>query len=105
MKQQVQPRDFSEENYRLLVSYLNTFLASMTLGDNMSAHPITATIPAGVEIKISHGLKTVPRYRIIVRQRGNGLITDGEEAWTDTYVTFKNNGAAAVTFTAMLLRG
>lgn len=48
---------------------------------------------------VSHGLKAVPRYRLILRQTGNGLITDVNESWTKKSVGFLNNSANTITVT------
>lgn len=83
-----------------------TALQNLTLGDNFSAQVVQVMIPATTEVRVPHGLKSVPLYRIILRQRGNGLVTDGTaEAWNDKYITLYNQGAAEVTITVMILRG
>ena len=87
-----------------MVNQLNVVLVKMTFDDNFSKATREVTIPAGVELEIPHNLKVTPKYRIIARQRGDGLITDGEAAWTDTVIYLKNNGAVEVTLTVIILR-
>lgn len=58
----------------------------------------TASIPNGF-LSQSRGL--IPTQRIIVRQVGNGVLTDGD--WTREYVEIKNNGAEEVTASIVFL--
>lgn len=85
---------------------LNTILRNLSLGDNFGAQILEEqTLTNGQEVSLPHSLKSTPKYRIIVRQRGNGLITDGSQLWTDTQIFLKNNGPDTVTFSVAILRG
>ena len=95
---------FIKRHYNDLVDQLNAFLDKITLEDNFSADIKQVEIANGVELAIPHGLKVTPKYRIILRQRGNSLITDGDTTWTDKLIYLKNNGANDVTLTVMILR-
>jgi len=82
-------RDFSDKEYSNMVDELNSFMQNgLTLADNVSGQIIENIIlPAdGTEIKVSHSLKAVPKYRIILRQKGSGVVIDGGE-WTNNFVT------------------
>lgn len=61
-------------------------------------------ILAGAELGIGHNLQSIPKYRIILRQSGNGLITDGPTPWTNKEIYLKNNGASDVILTIFLMR-
>lgn len=100
------PREFTEENYNGLVDLLNTAFRELTV-DNWASQVISdVLVPASSEIKLSHNLKTVPLYRIILRQTSaNALITDGIDNWTDKYITLKNQGAANTIITVIIMRG
>lgn len=96
-------RKFSDKSFGEMVDYLNSFIANgFTLKDNMSGQIVSVVIPAGVEIKVPHRLKAVPKYRIILRQDANTVIYDGGE-WTDTFITL--NAASDVSATILLMRG
>lgn len=83
-------RDFNEENYGRLVDLLNTGLYKMSVDENFDGEVVEVTLPAdGTEIEIPHNLKTVPKYRIIVGQSGEGLIIDGDAEWTERYIYLK----------------
>lgn len=102
------PRNFSEENYSKSMDELNTlFQGNISLGANLSGQIIEFTVPNGVEIKVKHRLKTVPKYRIILRQRGNGVLLDGTDSpWSSDSVSLKVDGASGdTTFTILLMRG
>lgn len=100
------PREFSGENYTRLVDLVSTALRTITL-DNFAAQVIeNITLPAGLSVKISHNLKSVPKYRIILRQDdANSLITDSVDQWTGEYITLKNQGAVDTTISIAILRG
>lgn len=50
----------------------------------------------------SHTLGRIPTQRIILRQTGNGVITDVNPDWNKETVGFRNNGTVAVTATIAL---
>jgi len=83
-------REFTEGSYVKLVDILNTGLSNLTIDENMSGEVIEVTLPAdGTEIEIPHNLKITPKYRIIVRQSGKGLVIDGLAEWTERYIYLK----------------
>ncbi len=102
------PRNFTEENYSKTIDELNTlFINNVTLENNLSGQVLEFTIPNGVEIKLKHRLKATPKYRIILRQQGNGVLLDGTDSpWTSDSVSLKVDGASGdTTFTIFLMRG
>ena len=52
------------------------------------------SIPAGTTVSIPNELSVVPNERYIVRQSGNGLVTDGN--WDENSLELTNNGAVTV---------
>lgn len=54
---------------------------------------------------IPHGLRILPKYRLILRQTGNAVITDVDALWTEATIGLKNESANAVTLTIKLLPG
>ena len=83
---------------------LSQGLRQLNLEDNFESFEVSTTILAGQEVQIPNRLQVVPTRRIIVRQSGNGLITDGAAAWNAQFVTLKNNGASSVTCTVVFMR-
>lgn len=57
---------------------------------NFKGRVIAVEIPSGEEVKVPHNLKKVPLGYLVLRHRGLGLITDGDAAWTDKFITLKN---------------
>lgn len=59
---------------------------------------------AGETINIEHFLGTIPKFRIILRQVGNGVLTDIPSVWDNKVISLKNNGAEEVTATLLIAR-
>ena len=94
---------FIEEYYNYTIDSLNNTLSSLSLTYNFNSQLIEGIeITAGQTLQIDHRLKTIPAYRITVKQSGNGLITDGD--FTNKYINLINNGASTVTLSIMLFK-
>lgn len=61
-------------------------------------------IEAGVTLAIQHFLGVIPKWRIILRQTGNGVITDVSSDWNTRSISLKNNGAEDVTISVLIVR-
>jgi len=97
---------FTEKSYRGNMEEILTAFNKLTFEDNFGAEVRSAAIEAGQEVRIPHALKRLPKYRILLRQDdANALITDGAEAWSDKFITLKNQGAADTIVTVLILRG
>lgn len=84
-----------------LVSFLSKYLS---LQSNFDGQILTVTFTAGETKTILHNLGIPPRYRIILRQEGNGVLDDIPSGWNSYQIQMKNNGAVSVTATIMLVR-
>lgn len=82
-------------------NFLNKFLSFQS---NFNAYVTSITIPATSTIQVQHFLGVTPKWRIILRQEGNGVITDIPSGWNDTIITLYNNGSVAVTASIMIAR-
>lgn len=87
-----------------LVSAYNFISKNMSLQSNFNCYIAQVKIPATSQTIIQHFLGVVPKYRIILRQEGNGVITDIPSGWTSDVVTLYNNGAVEVSITVMIVR-
>lgn len=98
-------RTFDDKSYGDMVDFLNTlFLNGITIDENLSAQVVNVSFESGPqEIKVSHKLGTVPKYRIVLRQDTSEVLVDGDETWTDKSVTFKTTNGNA-NYTVMLIR-
>lgn len=65
---------------------------------------VNIELPVGQEVEIPHSLKVTPKYRIILRQSANAVITDGDTAWDDKKIYLKAiapaSGSASVDWEA-----
>jgi len=92
-------------DYNKLVKGINFSLKKMSLQANFDGYIAEdVDIAAGSSVKISHFLGIKPKWRIILRQTGNGVITDIPEEWTDKVISLKNNGAETVIISVFIVR-
>ncbi len=66
-------------------------------------------IPPNSQIAISNAFKrsypgTIPSARIIIRQQGNAVITDGNLPWDENHVYLFNNSANTVVISVIFFR-
>jgi hypothetical protein len=80
---------------------LNFILSRFTLS-NLDGEIKSVTIPASGTLVVSHRLKTIPRHRIILKQVGGGLITDGN--FTPNYIELNNSGVSDAIITIIILK-
>jgi hypothetical protein len=87
-----------------LVSAFNFLNKNLSLQSNFNCYVVEIKLPAAIPVKIQHFLGVIPKYRIILRQEGNGVITDIPLGWTSKFITLYNNGAVEVNATVMIVR-
>ena len=80
---------------------INYILRSLTLA-NLDGEIKTVTIPASSVGRISHRLKIVPKYRIVLKQVGGSTILDGR--YTRNYIELENTGITDTTLTLMIVK-
>lgn len=77
-----------------------------SLDKDLKGEIITVTLAPNEFKIISHGLRAIPLYRIILRQLGNAVIDDYDNSkWTDKTFALRNNSANSVTLTIKLFPG
>ena len=98
-------RNFIEKRYSDNIDKLNIGLAKLSFTDNMNGQitDVEREILSGEEANIPHNLNGVPIGMLVLRQRGNGTITDGDFEWTPQKITIKNNGPDTVTFLRLFI--
>lgn len=78
-------------------------LLKLTFKDNFDSFTVAdLTIPAGESVNITNGLGFIPNGRLIVRQTGDGVVTDGE--WDLQTLRLFNNGAVDVVVTVIFFK-
>lgn len=82
---------------------VTTALIRLDFLDNFQSFRVNElTIQPGETVRITNPLPFVPSARIIVRQVGNGLITDGD--WDIQILRLINNGAVPVTISVIFFK-
>ena len=89
---------------KVIESYhgLNKSLSIQSNFDGYIAEDVV--FPATTEVKIQHFLGIKPKWRIILRQVGNGVLTDVTSDWDNKVIALYNNGAVEVTATIFIAR-
>jgi len=82
-------------------NFLNKFIS---IQSNFDGYITTVTIQSGESLPIQHLLGVVPKWRIILRQEGNGVISDIPSGWDDKIITLKNNGLESVTLSVLIAK-
>lgn len=94
---------FIQEYFNLLIDDLNFALERLSFFSNFRSEYLEdIEIPASSTARFSHGLGEIPKSRLILRQTGGGLITDGD--FTTNYIELVNNGASEATISVVLFR-
>jgi len=91
------------QNLDELKRILDNGMQRLKLDENFQNFVAVIQITAGQEIGIPNRLKTIPSKRIIVRQTGNGNITDGDTPWTQDRLYIKNHGPETTMVTLLFL--
>jgi hypothetical protein len=88
-----------------LVRDVKTMLeGGISLEKSVGGEIIEVTLAPNESKIISHGLRSIPQYRLILRQTGNAVVTDIDEDWTKETIGLKNNsGTDTVVLTIKLL--
>jgi hypothetical protein len=88
-----------------LITNYNSFTKSLSIQSNFDGYIAEDVIFAiGATVKIQHFLGIKPKWRIILLQVGNGVLTDIPSEWNDKTISLKNNGAVEVTATIFIAR-
>lgn len=87
-----------------LISELNFFRKNISLQSNFNCHVVEVSFAAGQTKAIPHSLGILPKFRIILRQEGNGVLSDIPSGWNTHKITIKNEGTVAVKATIVVLR-
>ena len=80
---------------------LNFILRSLTIR-NLDGEIRSVKIPANTTIKVNHGLNVTPKLRIMLRQLGGGLITDG--IFSRKWIELTNSGGSEAEITVLIVK-
>jgi hypothetical protein len=101
------PEELSEIKQRLndLIDAFIFQSAAISINSNFNGYIANnVKIPAASTLKIQHFLGVIPKWRIILRQTGNGVISDIPLEWDNKTITLKNNGTEDVTISVLIAR-
>lgn len=88
-----------------LIRILLVGLSRLSLTDNFESFEVQdIEITSGSEITIQNKLTYIPSKYIILRQKGNGLVTQSDKAWTFKDIYLFNNGPDNVTVSIIFMR-
>lgn len=104
MKIQALSEIFDQRSFSTMARLLNVFTTNIGLNNMGGELQDNITIPAGTSIRIPHRLKLTPKYRIITRQTNGGAIIDGDDSWTDSYISLKNTGGTEAIISVLILK-
>lgn len=89
----------------VLTNDYNFFVKNVSIDMNFNGQVIENIVFAAGETKtIPHSIGIVPKYRVILRQQGNGVLDDIPSGWNKYSIQMKNNGAVPVTATILVLK-
>lgn len=88
-----------------LIDSFNFLVTKISLSENFDGQIIENIVfSAGEDKVINHKLGKTPKFRFILRQEGNGVLSDTPSGWNANQIKIMNNGSVSVTATIMLLR-
>lgn len=90
------------KDYENTIDELNVSLDNISLSRLAGQVIENIELKSGVNTAISHSLKVVPRYYIILRKSASASIYDGTSRWDENKVFLKSS--ANVTISIMLVR-
>lgn len=96
-------QQFVSRYFNNLIEELNNTLQNLSLGRNFNGQVFeNIEISATSTLRIYHKMGIEPKYKLVLKQSGGGLITDG--TFSEKYVELYNSGASAATITFILLK-
>jgi hypothetical protein len=107
-----QPRKVITDDIEEIKSRLNDLIdafifqsSSISIESNFNGYVAKdVEIAPGESLNIQHFLGVIPKWRVILKQVGNGVITDVNEKWNTKFICLKNNGSEKVTISILIAR-
>ena len=91
-----------ERNFTDLQTGLNN---GLSFKNNLDGFFANLSFLSGETVQIANRMNTIPSGFLVIRQKGNGLITEPTDRnWSQQQLWLKNNGSVAVTATVFFLR-
>lgn len=93
-----------QDKLNYFMKEFSSFSKSLSFQNNFDGYIASVTFPASSSIKIEHFLGVTPKWRVVLRQEGNGVLSDISSGWDSTFITMKNNGTEVVTASILIAR-
>lgn len=91
-------------SHNKLVNAFNSVSKGISFEKNFGGFIATVTFKASETVLIQHFLGVIPKWRVILRQEGNGVLSDIPSGWNNKVISIKNNGAVVVTASILIVR-
>ena len=92
------------KSLNLLITQYSDFNKRLSFQNNFDGYIAEVVFAIGEEKAIQHFLGVTPKFRVILRQTGNGVLTDVTSGWNNKTITIKNNGSVEVTASILIAR-
>jgi hypothetical protein len=93
-----------QDKLNYFMKEFSSFSKSLSFQNNFDGYIASVTFPASSSVKIEHFLGVTPKWRVVLRQEGNGVLSDISSGWDSTFITMKNNGTEVVTASILIAR-
>lgn len=93
-----------QDKLNYFMKEFSSFSKTLSFQNNFDGYIASVTFPASSTIQIQHFLGVTPKWRVVLRQEGNGVLSDISSGWNDTFITMKNNGTEVVTASILIAR-
>lgn len=99
-----------QDKLNYFMKVFSNFSKSISFQSNFDGYIASVTFPAVTDastlgvVSIQHFLGVTPKWRVILKQEGNGVLSDIPSGWNSDIITMKNNGSVAVTASILIAR-
>lgn len=93
-----------QDKLNYFMKEFSNFSKSLSFQNNFDGYIASVAFPASSSIQIQHFLGVTPKWRVVLRQEGNGVLSDISSGWNEDYITMKNNGTEVVTASILIAR-
>jgi len=93
-----------QDTLNFVIQEFSFFSKSLSFQSNFDGYIAEVTFKANQELQIQHFLGVTPKWRVILKQEGNGVLSDITSKWNNDSITLRNNGAVSVTASILIAR-
>jgi hypothetical protein len=93
-----------QDKLNYFMKEFSNFSKALSFQNNFDGYIASVTFPATSSVQIQHFLGVTPKWRVVLRQEGNGVLSDISSGWNGDYITMKNNGLEVVTASILIAR-